>query len=82
MSLNLVIRHLLLITLICAATSWAADRPNVLFINDLTDPENLTNIATEKPEIVKSLGDAMDEWLKKTGEQLQAKTMWLDALSI
>jgi hypothetical protein len=75
MPLNLVMRHLPLITLISAATGWAADRLNFLFINDLTDPENLTNIATEEPEIVKSLGDAMDEWLKKTGERLQSKTM-------
>lgn len=43
--------------------------------DDLADPENLKNIAKDKPEVVKSLGEQIDTWLKQTGERLKPKTM-------
>lgn len=43
--------------------------------DDVADPENLRDIAKEKPEIVKSLGAQIDAWLKQTGERLKSKTM-------
>jgi arylsulfatase A-like enzyme len=43
--------------------------------DDLSDPENLRNIATDKPDIVKNLGEAIDSWLQQTGERLPPKTM-------
>ena len=43
--------------------------------DDIADPENLKDIAKDKPEIVKTLGAAIDEWLKQTGERVEPKTM-------
>lgn len=43
--------------------------------DDIADPENLTNIADKHPEIVKTLGAAIDNWLTQTGERLKSKTM-------
>jgi arylsulfatase A-like enzyme len=43
--------------------------------DDEKDPENLTNIAAENPDIVKTLSAAIDAWLKETGPRLQAKSM-------
>ncbi len=43
--------------------------------DDLADPENLKNIANERPDLVKSLGLAIDGWLKGTGERLPPKSM-------
>jgi hypothetical protein len=50
------------------------DEGHFLF-DDLADPENLTNIADQHPDIVKKLGEAIDAWLKQTGERLKSKTM-------
>lgn len=47
--------------------------PAFLF-DDVKDPENLTNLAVEQPEIVKSLSDATDKWLRETGPRLPAKS--------
>lgn len=43
--------------------------------DDIADPENLRDIAKEKPEVVKALGLAIDGWLKQTGERVKPKTM-------
>lgn len=50
------------------------NEPPLLF-DDLTDPENLTNLADKHPDIVTRLSTAIDEWLKQTGERLPAKTL-------
>jgi arylsulfatase A-like enzyme len=39
---------------------------NLLF-DDISDPDNLTNIAEHHPQLAAQLGNAIDEWLKKTG---------------
>jgi arylsulfatase A-like enzyme len=43
--------------------------------DDIADPENLKDIAKDKPEIVKTLGVAIDDWLKESGERMKPKTM-------
>lgn len=43
--------------------------------DDITDPENLKDIAKDKPEIVRALGGQIDAWLKQTGERVKSKTM-------
>jgi arylsulfatase A-like enzyme len=48
--------------------------PPLLF-DDLADPENLTNLAEKHPEKLKTLSDAVDLWLKQTGERLPPKTL-------
>lgn len=50
------------------------DSTTFLF-DDLTDPENLTNIADQHPDIVQRLSTAIDTWLKQTGVRLKSKTM-------
>lgn len=45
-----------------------------LLFDDRTDPENLTNLADRHPEIVQTLGRAIDEWLKRTGPRLPPRS--------
>lgn len=52
----------------------AKDEGAFLF-DDIADPANLNDIAKDQPEIVKTLGAAIDDWLKQTGERLKSKTM-------
>jgi arylsulfatase A-like enzyme len=42
--------------------------------DDLADPENLTNIARSRPEIIERLSAAIDDWLRQTGERLPPKS--------
>jgi hypothetical protein len=49
------------------------NEPPLLF-DELKDPENLTNIADQNPEIVKRLGDAIDDWSKETGPRKPPKS--------
>ncbi|MEZ6129573.1 MAG: sulfatase-like hydrolase/transferase [Planctomycetaceae bacterium] len=47
--------------------------PSLLF-NDLTDPENLTNLATDHPAIVARLEAMINTWLQETGPRLPPRT--------
>ena len=46
----------------------------VLLFDDEKDPFNLTDIAGEHPDIVKTLSNAIDNWIKETGRILPPKT--------
>ena len=50
------------------------DEPPLLF-DDLKDPENLTNIAESQTDVVKRLGQAIDQWLAQTGPRKPAKAI-------
>jgi arylsulfatase A-like enzyme len=50
------------------------DEPPLLF-DDLKDPENLTNVAEQNPEIAKRLGQAIDQWLAQTGPRKPARAI-------
>ena len=43
--------------------------------DDIADPENLKDIAKEHPDLVKSLGAAIDDWLKQTGPRVPSNSM-------
>jgi arylsulfatase A-like enzyme len=46
-----------------------------LLFDDLNDPENLTNIAEKNPDMVKRLGEAIDQWLTQTGPRKPGKVI-------
>jgi arylsulfatase A-like enzyme len=43
--------------------------PSLLF-DDSKDPENLYDLSGEKPDLMKELGEAQDEWMRQTGPRL------------
>jgi arylsulfatase A-like enzyme len=49
------------------------DEPSLLF-DDHQDPENLKNLAPEKPAMVAELSAAIDRWLAETGRRLPPRT--------
>jgi len=46
-----------------------------LIFDDRTAPENLAKIADKHPGLVKTPGEAVDAWLKQTGERLPSGSM-------
>jgi arylsulfatase A-like enzyme len=49
------------------------NEPSLLF-DDHQDPDNLRNLAAEKPELIARLSDAIDRWLVETGPRLPPRT--------
>lgn len=49
------------------------DEPPLLF-DDHQDPDNLKNLAAEKPELVTRLSAAIERWLAETGPRLPPRT--------
>jgi arylsulfatase A-like enzyme len=45
-----------------------------LLFDDHADPDNLKNLAVEKPELVATLSAAIDRWLAETGPRLPPRT--------
>lgn len=46
----------------------------LFLFDDLKDPENLHDLAASEPKQVAQLGAAIDDWLKRTGPRLPAKS--------
>jgi arylsulfatase A-like enzyme len=52
----------------------SVDGANSFVFDELADPDNLTNIVEKKPDVAKTLGSAIDDWLKRTGNRLPPKS--------
>ena len=46
-----------------------------LLFDDVKDPKNLNDIASEYPDVVKRLSAAIDQWFEKTGKPMPPRSM-------